>query len=78
MPRSQPTRDLETEHRPSSSCRRLKSGGGNLGDAVPGATDGGITSFAVVDGECDPIRSCPLSPSSSRVNLHGSSQGHDG
>ena len=51
MPGSQPTKNLEAEHRPKAIRRRLRNGGGgNLGDAVLGAIDGGITSFAVVAG----------------------------
>jgi vacuolar iron transporter family protein len=51
MPR-QPTRNLEHEHRPRRIRARLRAGGdgGYLGDAILGAIDGAITSFAVVAG----------------------------
>lgn len=49
---TQPRRNLEHEHRPERVRRRLLAGGGggHVGDAVLGAVDGGITSFAVVAG----------------------------
>ena len=47
----QPSRDLAHEHRPERVRERLRAGGGHhLGDAVLGAIDGAITSFAVVAG----------------------------
>jgi VIT1/CCC1 family predicted Fe2+/Mn2+ transporter len=48
----QPTRDLEQEHQPARIRRRIEDagGGGHLGDAMLGAVDGAITSFAVVAG----------------------------
>jgi vacuolar iron transporter family protein len=51
MPR-QPTENLAHEHHPRRIRARLRAGGegGHLGDAVLGAIDGAITSFAVVAG----------------------------
>lgn len=48
----QPTRDLEQEHHPQRIRARIESedSGGHLGDAMLGAVDGAITSFAVVAG----------------------------
>jgi len=47
----QPTRNLEHEHQPVRIRERIQAGdGGHLGDAMLGAIDGAITSFAVVAG----------------------------
>lgn len=52
MPPAQPRHELEAEHRPHRIRRRMQSkGSGNhVGDAILGAIDGAITSFAVVAG----------------------------
>jgi VIT1/CCC1 family predicted Fe2+/Mn2+ transporter len=52
QPRHRSRWHLARAHRPTEVRARLASegGGGHLGDAVLGATDGGITSFAVVAG----------------------------
>lgn len=52
MQAGQPYQNLEHEHRPERIRGRLEAegGGGHVGDAVLGAVDGGITSFAVVAG----------------------------
>jgi len=52
MTSRQPTQGLEREHRPDRIRRRMAEGGGggHVGDAMLGAVDGGITSFAVVAG----------------------------
>ena len=52
MESKQPHQDLESAHHPQRIRERIagESGGGDLADAVLGAIDGGITSFAVVAG----------------------------
>ena len=52
MSPAQPRHNLEAEHRPHRIRHRLqaKGGGNHVGDAILGAIDGGITSFAVVAG----------------------------
>lgn len=49
---NQPLENLEIEHRPERIRRRLtaKGRGGYVGDAMLGAIDGAITSFAIVAG----------------------------
>ena len=52
MTTKQPRHNLETEHRPDRIRHRLdaEASGGHVGDAVLGAIDGAITSFAIVAG----------------------------
>lgn len=52
MAETQPRHRLEAEHRPHRIRRRLadERGGGYMADAVLGAIDGAVTSFAVIAG----------------------------